>query len=877
MNEEFNNPPELETPEDFFKSFKAADRKHPVFCEYGKSTELFRNVPEGVILENETKSVVGWLAMPLQNCLGAIVGIAYLSNDRSINPIFDPFIKGCVVFGKPEKNKPLFVVSSPEAAFKISLTDNACLLTFTHKDWGQNCTESKDAGNMEYVVKEWSKAGYARIYAPIDNHKVGTYQLKLKGLNVVVLGLLALITQDIETPALKGELAELVSAQPIDSDSFSYGGGSYRYVGTGSETGVYFIGKDNEGNDKAPSWLCSPLRVIAVTSDVKSNSWGRLLEWTDRANVMHSWAMPMELLAGDGGDIRRELLRQGVLMNTGKFARDRFIDYLQMSPTEKKYLCVDRIGWHGAAFVLPDRTAGNSEQCTVFQNPIGLEPAFSQSGTLSDWITHIAQPAQGNSRLVFALSLSFAGALLELANEESGGFHLRGSSSIGKSTALLVASSVWGNPAKYRRQWRTTTNGLEGLAVLHNDGLLVLDEISQCEPRDIGQAVYMLSNQQGKNRANRSGSARNAATWRLLVLSSGEESLSALMNQAGQRTKAGQENRLADIAADAGASLGLFERLHNTDSPSDFAKTLNDAAATYYGIAGMAWVDYLSKDRTACTASVLAHIKSFNQHIPTAAQGQAMRVSRRFALVAAAGEMATAAGITGWQAGDAIKASLRCFNDWLVNFGGIGNQEERAILEHVRAFIEAHGSSRFESMATDNNRERINNRVGYFKDTDQGKQYLIFPLMFKNELCKGFDSKHVEKVLLANKWLLPNERGGGASKQRIPDQDKPVRMYVITAKLWDEDDLSESPIFNGNNGNSGNIFDIKGFNCVPSVKNELGTAGTKARMDNNVPSVPKPDLGMGTNAKPCNPSIVPSVPAVPTQKQQNHNQGSVLI
>lgn len=667
--------------------------------------------------------------------------------------------------------------------------------------------------------------------------------------------------------------------------SFTYGGGSYRLIANGEKAGVYFTKLDDDDKGNAPLWLCSPLRVIATTSDSKSSAWGRLLEWVDRANVMHKWAMPMELLAGDGGDIRRELLRQGVQMNSTKTARDRFIDYLQMTPTDNKALCVDRIGWHGSTFVLPDRTAGGGEQLTVFQNPHGLDPAFSQAGTLQDWTTHIAQPAIGNSRLMFALSLSFAGALLELANEESGGFHLRGSSSIGKSTALVLSSSVWGSPSKYRRQWRATTNGLEGLAVLHNDGLLVLDEISQCEPRDVGQSVYMLCNQQGKTRSNQKGGARIAATWRLLVLSSGEESLAAIMNQAGQRAKAGQENRLADIAADAGASMGLFERLHGTDSPSDFAKILNDAAAQYHGTAGMVWVDYLSNDRTACTKQVLTHIKEFNQHIPPAAQGQAMRVSRRFALVAAAGEMATAAGITGWQAGDATAAAVRCFNDWLATFGGIGNHEERAILAHVRAFIEAHGSSRFESMETDNSRERIANRVGYFRDTDQGKEYLAFPQMFKSEVCKGFDHKHVEKVLISHGVLKKNERGGGASVARIPDHTKQVRMYIFTDKVFmDDEQNTDSSLFSGNAGNGGNNVDSKGFEPVTSPKSEVVTAVTKAETDslkanvtNSVTTVTSGINEVVTGAKPCNDSLVTSVTAVTSKKQSNDNQGSFFL
>ena len=98
----------------------------------------------------------------------------------------------------------------------------------------------------------------------------------------------------------------------------------------------------------------------------------------------------------------------------------------------------------------------------------------------------MATLAAGNSRLVFALSVAFAGALPALVGEESGGFHFRGASSSGKTTALKVAASVWGHPSEYPRLWRATANGLEGLAALHNDGLLILDELSQIDPHEAG-------------------------------------------------------------------------------------------------------------------------------------------------------------------------------------------------------------------------------------------------------------------------------------------------------------------------------------------------------------------------------------------------------
>ena len=114
----------------------------------------------------------------------------------------------------------------------------------------------------------------------------------------------------------------------------------------------------------------------------------------------------------------------------------------------------------------------------------------------------------GNARLVFAISAALAPTLAKFTKEDSGGFHFRGVSSCGKSTALMVAASVWGNPKSYCRLWRSTANGLEGLAALHNDGLLILDELSQMDPKEAGEAAYLLANGQGKTRASRHGTAK---------------------------------------------------------------------------------------------------------------------------------------------------------------------------------------------------------------------------------------------------------------------------------------------------------------------------------------------------------------------------------
>ncbi|MEJ1159755.1 DUF927 domain-containing protein [Prosthecomicrobium sp. N25] len=78
---------------------------------------------------------------------------------------------------------------------------------------------------------------------------------------------------------------------------------------------------------------------------------------------------------------------------------------------------------------------------------------------------------------------------------EGGGFHFYGPSSIGKSTLLRVAGSVWGGggPLGFGHPWRATASALEGLAAAHNHVVLCLDEIGALDPADLPSAVYALA------------------------------------------------------------------------------------------------------------------------------------------------------------------------------------------------------------------------------------------------------------------------------------------------------------------------------------------------------------------------------------------------
>lgn len=69
------------------------------------------------------------------------------------------------------------------------------------------------------------------------------------------------------------------------------------------------------------------------------------------------------------------------------------------------------------------------------------------------------------------------------------------------------------------------------------------------------------------------------------------------MEKSGQRRNAGQEIRLADIEADAGAQMGLFEQLHDRINPASMSLALKEAASQYHGAVGLAWLHKIVSHR----------------------------------------------------------------------------------------------------------------------------------------------------------------------------------------------------------------------------------------------------------------------------------------
>lgn len=544
----------------------------------------------------------------------------------------------------------------------------------------------------------------------------------------------------------------------------------------GKDPGLYR--KEKRGEDYEPVRIAPPLRILGRTKSVGSDNWGTLLQWFDPAGKEHRYALPDDVLQRQGNDWAAALAYQGYSIRRGK--ANAFAVFVQELQTTRFVTCTARVGWHGSAYVMPDTAYGADEGTLVLQGS-GHEGLYTVAGDREAW-AELARLCVGNSRLAFALCAAFAGPLLRLADVEGGGFSFEGGSSCGKTTCLQVAASVWGGPS-HVKPWRATDNGLESVCVLHNDNLLILDEVGQVSANVLSESGYLIANGMGKTRSGKDSALRKSHTWRLLFLSSGEIGFAEKLSEKGIKARAGQEVRFVGIPTDA----GMLSERHGLPDAGALSNRLKELAGQHYGHAGRAFLQWLTDNRQDIADGVGESLAAgVNRLCPPDATEQVRRVARRFCLVAYAGRAAQLAGVLPSEMD--VEAAVRsCFDDWLAARGGAGAGEDAAILSAVRLFIEQHGASRFQDM--DNPAATCINRVGFRRKDETGTtEWIVLPESFKSEVVKGYSERRAARVLSEAGWLRLSQVGRLKCERRLPDLGK-VRAYIVV--MPDEDGENE--------------------------------------------------------------------------------------
>ncbi len=558
--------------------------------------------------------------------------------------------------------------------------------------------------------------------------------------------------------------------------------------------GLWFGEEDNL------KWISRSFSVDGLCRTEDRSGWGVIVSFRDLDGCLQTEVIPWSRLQGDGAsEVRARLADVGLVISPSPAVKGRLVQALAGIDTGLRCLLVPRSGWHkdGKIFALPHTQIAAVQSERVVFDKHNRDVHFGFSGDLIAWREKVASLARHQDRLVFALALAFSGPLLDPLGLSGGGFHYFGKSSIGKTTAFLLAGSVWGGSAGdlgFGHSWNATGNSLEGLAAAHNDSLLLLDEIKMVEPRDLDAAVYALAGGVGKGRMRSDAELRERRRWRISILSTGEMTIAARIAEGGvnSRIQGGQEVRLIDLPADAGCGFGIFNNPGDWE-PGELTEAIRAATSAYYGVAGLAFLEQLVKRRADIASDARRRLESFvGDVIPTWASGQVLRVARRFGLVASAGEIACSLGILPFEANEVRDAASRLFNVWLAGRGGARSSEANAAIIAVRSFIQLHGLARFVDVSRDTEGSWRQQMLAGYKRLDRGL-YLFHDAGWR-EATQGLDAFSAADALAEAGFLEKDPSGKRKLKIRIFGEQQ--RLYAVKASILqgaDDSDVAPPP------------------------------------------------------------------------------------
>ncbi len=453
-----------------------------------------------------------------------------------------------------------------------------------------------------------------------------------------------------------------------------------------------------DGGKPIPVWIAAPFEVVGEARDPEGGGWAIVIRFRDRDGREKTHPIAKGRLASGGAEVRGELADAGLTISPARGKSDKFAVALTQVTAARRLTLVSATGWCGDRFVLPGEVIGPTGGENVIFTGEAAALHYRRSGALAGWRGGVAAKAEGNDLLTFALSLAFLGPLLRPMGIEGGGVHFRGSSSCGKTTLAYAAGSVWGGggPLGFGQTWRTTANALEMIAHGHNDGLAVFDELNLVAPEEAGPAAYSLASGQAKGRSKADGGLRKRSEWRVAILSTGEIGLADHIRSSkkGDRPMAGQELRLLDLAADAGAGMGVWSVLHGAEGPAALSDDIKAVCERDFGHAGPAFLEAFANRRAEAMAIAKTGLAAFLQSVEQEGDtGQAQRAAVRFGAVAAAGELAVAFGVLPWPPGMAADAARRLYARWAAGFGRDRSHEVSAAIRRVKAVIESEGAS----------------------------------------------------------------------------------------------------------------------------------------------------------------------------------------
>lgn len=572
-------------------------------------------------------------------------------------------------------------------------------------------------------------------------------------------------------------------------------------IATVHEPSGYLVSDNgvHEGSEEVEhAKICSPVWTDAAIASVDTEEVSIRVKGINSITgglFEHSFSRAL-LIQDHSNALAKELMRKGLDLEPGK--QGRLIKYLMKQRASHLYMALAKIGWHKlsamkSAFVLHDMIIGNENNKLLYlpEDNNRKAMAMTSRGSLADWKANIQVPCRNQPMINFVIGVALLAPLSDLLGLDSGGYHICGITSGGKTTALQIAASTFGNGVDpgvqpelaYVQKWNTTGFALQGTAMAHNDILLCMDEVGASDLRDPVQTLYNLTGGVGKVMGTPSGNNRPIKTWNTTLLSSGEKSITELVEQkSGEQIKGGLSIRLIDLLVEGSVFI------NTEDDMGAFVSMLKENCACFYGTAGRAFITYLvddvASDPEQITKLKERHMELVGELMTTGMHQAKARAMKRFAAVELALQLAAEQKVIDLSPEEAHLAVTTAIGHWEKETASISDVD-RALMR-LKSYV-IQNIKKFPQLAQD--RDSDLGTMGYQHSLHTERLILIYPEHMPT-ICRDGNSKSIIKAIDQKGFLL-KEPGRLTHKFTVhPFGRQP--FYAIKIRFFDDAERLEA-------------------------------------------------------------------------------------
>lgn len=269
--------------------------------------------------------------------------------------------------------------------------------------------------------------------------------------------------------------------------------------------------------------VCTHIRVVYCQQDSQINERTYCVEIYNGSKLLHV-VLDSSILTAQGS---KSLLKHGCIYDENNIRL--LLEYLTYSAYTAPIKYVhSHLGWewtHGDPVFFTSRAICKSTYESEYIGKLDLIP----KGTPDAWLDMVKAEVIGNTPLEFCLTLGFASIILGYINHyiDLGCllFNLCNNSSKGKTTAAMLAASIFGNPCLekgFAVSMNSTRNAIIGFASQASSHTIVFDEAASCDRKFFREVLYQLAVGSDKKRENTDGSMKEQKTFNSCIICTSE-------------------------------------------------------------------------------------------------------------------------------------------------------------------------------------------------------------------------------------------------------------------------------------------------------------------------------------------------------------------